>query len=1431
MNTWKTVATLSVACLGGAVPSVTSAEAELEWSDQLAVFAPLDRSHPVVDDADLASIPEKLEIGAAEEFPAVTLEPVHVDWVAGEPIDLESYIGASPEDAGYVFAEIDSPVEQTVTLGIGADWWVQCWMNGEPFFDTLGSGNRSGRFSILDHRPEVKLREGRNILAMRFLRGRASALLAVGDESMFRAERRRQAERYGLNELPEDFSDRLLFPEREQAIISSTWVRDFSLPDADLSEGALVGLQAMPERQMVLDTSTARAAILDTLNRRFEDEPVRIRLAKDRYPFEDGHLDAIVWTTPPDPDSDPAGGLEVRLKDAAGEVLARHHIDELSRSGLFFSVGFPPGLEGSNGALEVVWRDGDTEMGRASAPFRVEPASGVETSGRIPVRVINQPGAVIDGLPLTTGVPFPHGALEDEANVRLVDEHGEEVPLQTRLTARWSRFGPIKWLLCDFTADLDGAPREFFLEYGPDIERGLFEEITVAEGETGFPAVEAGRVRVTETGAVEFDPAGDGNFKKVLSSEALRGAFVEHENGSVFTMSEGAVHSIEEIGSEKIMVRRSGWYRDEESGEEFCNYVTRLVFHRDSPVIRIFHTWIFTGDGNADRIANMGWRFPVAGDFESDGILSAFQDGVWHDATNLVQFDYQQYDLLDGASRERLDGRTPGVMSGVVDGTRVTFGVKDFWESFPSEVEVTDSGLVFYNWPRNNPPAFFESPVALQDAFRNRFVHEGEVLDFRLPEEYVEGPIRDEVREPHWGEGRSETANAQGIARTEEMFLYLADDRVGADEAATVVRGLNDETLRAVVDPVWLTSSGVFDEGGVAVHPVDKENFPDIERIYDLTMEGPRRWVEHLGVYGMWLHGDYPTWNINLGGRTVSAYRTFRGNHHAFPLRWIPYIRSGDPRFFKLAENATRRLADANFCHYATEDIDRKVGPDYFRRQGRWDRSLIPWTGRLGPHLRSYTVDTDYLWDTYYLTGYGRARDVAILFGELTQHDHVRISPGTARTTRGMQSMMTSYLDMYQATYDPWFIAAAHEFADLYLHLCGDLEELDPLVFSSGMAGNFWRAGCPRFFAFTGRENYQQHARNNVIAHASPHVATQAAGYSGGGGASLRASAHAWDLTGDPFYLHRLAAGLESVRINGYEGDIEYRWGLPTGSHGGSASGNALPIPMAMSILAGLDEDLDPIHNPAAISGTFLGDEPSAQQRISGDELSGEYHFRYPDLYVRLDEAGPLDLIFDVMRRRGRDGYDYFDYQPFKYEIHGPNETYFSEEGDAPENVQITGPEGIYLINRFTRIPADANNLMRRLSRAYGVTALPVAGPDIPEVIKFSSDETGTSVRVGSQGYWFYVPEDLESFWIDFTETPGGRQAVNRVSVWNADGERVWDKSYSRGDTPEKVTIEVPSDQRGQLWKATGGDFRLDPHIPEYFSLRRSKWFNPEETD
>ncbi|MCX7826916.1 MAG: hypothetical protein N2689_15365, partial [Verrucomicrobiae bacterium] len=104
--------------------------------------------------------------------------------------------------------------------------------------------------------------------------------------------------------------------------------------------------------------------------------------------------------------------------------------------------------------------------------FTWRPASEPKTklSGRVTLRV-EPPASVGDKLrdwPVTSGVPFPKGALGGARNVRLLNANGAVVPLQAAVTGRWQD-GSVKWLLLDFRHS--GGAADYTLEFGPKITR------------------------------------------------------------------------------------------------------------------------------------------------------------------------------------------------------------------------------------------------------------------------------------------------------------------------------------------------------------------------------------------------------------------------------------------------------------------------------------------------------------------------------------------------------------------------------------------------------------------------------------------------------------------------------------------------------------------------------------------------------------------------------------------------------------------------------------------------------------------------------------------------------------------------------------------------------------------------------------------------
>jgi hypothetical protein len=110
--------------------------------------------------------------------------------------------------------------------------------------------------------------------------------------------------------------------------------------------------------------------------------------------------------------------------------------------------------------------------------------SKTKQSGQVTLRV-EPPATVGDKLrdwPVTSGVPFPKGALGSADRVRLLDAKDASVPLDAIATGRWPD-GSVKWLLLDFRHH--GPAASYTLEYGPSVKPEAVAYLPAAHVELG----------------------------------------------------------------------------------------------------------------------------------------------------------------------------------------------------------------------------------------------------------------------------------------------------------------------------------------------------------------------------------------------------------------------------------------------------------------------------------------------------------------------------------------------------------------------------------------------------------------------------------------------------------------------------------------------------------------------------------------------------------------------------------------------------------------------------------------------------------------------------------------------------------------------------------------------------------------------------------
>lgn len=132
--------------------------------------------------AALTSLPATLTIGDEQLAPRIMPASNH-------KLDLAAAFGTQ-NPAGrqaFIYIPLSSATAQNVTLGFGADWWLQAWMNGKLIIDTTRSGNDRWPAAFTDHQVETPLQPGDNMLVIRFISGSGSAVICAAGPDQIRA--------------------------------------------------------------------------------------------------------------------------------------------------------------------------------------------------------------------------------------------------------------------------------------------------------------------------------------------------------------------------------------------------------------------------------------------------------------------------------------------------------------------------------------------------------------------------------------------------------------------------------------------------------------------------------------------------------------------------------------------------------------------------------------------------------------------------------------------------------------------------------------------------------------------------------------------------------------------------------------------------------------------------------------------------------------------------------------------------------------------------------------------------------------------------------------------------------------------------------------------------------------------------------------------
>jgi hypothetical protein len=557
----------------------------------------------------------------------------------------------------------------------------------------------------------------------------------------------------------------------------------------------------------------------------------------------------------------------------------------------------------------------------------------------------------------TWGVPWPRGTKRARTSFALRDGDGRPIAVQSWATATWPD-GSIKWTAHAIPA---GAGARAPLRVAPG--RGAAPDQPVSATDRGaYIAVETGpmRWRLAKSGPSIILSAHNGgretlrDVRLVATAQDRPEREAEESVGRRRYESEVTAAKVEQAGPVRAVVRVEGRHRG--GDRAWLPFSMRLYFHVGSQAVRIVHSFVFDGDEQRDFIRGLGLsgKAPMSDlPYDRHVRFAGSGDGVWGEAVQpltglrrdpgrafreaqVAGLKVPPIERMAAPVREGLryvpqwgdftlsqpnadgftiakrtkaghgwidadgGGRAQGL--GYVGGAAggVAFGLADFWQRSPVRLDVRDAqteAASFTLW--------YHSPEG--PAMDLRFYHDGMGMTDHVAEN--EGlDITYEDYERGWG-------TPHGIARTTEFTLWALPATPSRERFAAMAANVA-RPPRLVPTPGRIHAAGVFGDWTLPDRSTPAR--AAIEAQNDFLLGFYREQVEQRRWYGFWNYGDIMhtydadrhVWRYDIGGFAWD-------NSELSPdlWLWLSFLRSGDPRIFRMAEAMTRHTGEVDVYH------------------------------------------------------------------------------------------------------------------------------------------------------------------------------------------------------------------------------------------------------------------------------------------------------------------------------------------------------------------------------------------------------------------------------------------------------------------------------------------------------------------------------------
>ncbi len=594
------------------------------------------------------------------------------------------------------------------------------------------------------------------------------------------------------------------------------------------------------------------------------------------------------------------------------------------------------------------------------------------------------------GFPVTSGVPFPKGALGADHWVRVVDSNGIERPLQTETLARWDD-GSVKWVLLDFQAN--GGPA-YSLEYGSEIRRKpVTSALSVVDSKDAVTVVTGplkfiiNKQRFGFIDSLWLDKNGDGTFdesERIITPERPGALYLMGPDGLVYTsLTAPEQVAVEESGPLRAVIRVTGEHRSVDGRKMFA-YCFRFHAYAGQSFIRVQHTLgNSNGESEFTTIKSLSLRLPLvaSGFLPRRWALGENYAGVFHGTQplHLQQHTDDHYNIDADGPRHAAEGRRAPNWAEWSDGARtVTLAVRDFWQNYPKDLLLSSAGIELALCPLLKPDEYETAKDTVDD---HRLYYYLQAGNYKL---------------------------RQGVTKTHDIWLDFEPGR-----ARPSVLRTRQAPLLAVAPATWYSSSNAFGE-----LPVPKPTglLATYDAFFARTFQGFLENRETNREYGMLNFGDW--W----GERVINWGNSEYDTQHAFLMQ---FARTGDLRYFRAAEEMEWHNRDVDTVHYHSDKS--RVGGVYTHCVGHtgdyYAQSPVPGQGIItGGFKVSHTFIEGHL-DYYFFAGDRRSLDTARMIADFYDGPFLNNFDFTNCRNPGWHLILTEA--MYNATNERYYLNAA----------------------------------------------------------------------------------------------------------------------------------------------------------------------------------------------------------------------------------------------------------------------------------------------------------------------------------------------------------------------------------------------------------------------